>query len=142
MATPQVVLDTNIIISGLRSRRGASARVLDLVGRGLFEINLSVPLLFEYESVLRRQLSTLEIDEENISELLDFHCRVGNPRSIFYLWRPSLPDPRDELILELAVTAQCDYIVSYNKRDFAGVERFGIQVVDARELLQLIGELS
>jgi len=49
---------------------------------------------------------------------------------------------QDELILELAVAARCDYIITYNKRDFSGVETFGIRVIDPRTFLQEIGELT
>jgi len=42
-------------------------------------------------------------------------------------------------VLELAVAAGCDAIVTYNKRDFRGVGRFGLRVLDARELLSEIG---
>jgi len=53
----RVVLDTNVIISGLRSQRGAAFRVLSLVGSGLFEHCLSVTLAFEYEDAIKRSVS-------------------------------------------------------------------------------------
>jgi predicted nucleic acid-binding protein len=53
-----------------------------------------------------------------------------------------LRDAKDEMILELAVTAVCDYIITYNKRDFEGAQRFGIEVVTPREFLERIGELK
>ena len=51
-------------------------------------------------------------------------------------------DPNDDMVLELAVAAGCNYIVTYNLRDFQGAEQFGIRVVTAKEFLQDIGELS
>ena len=60
---------------------------------------------------------------------------------IYFLWRPHLRDPKDHLVLEVAVAARCEYIVTYNKSDFRGVEGFGIEIVDAREFLEVIGEL-
>lgn len=50
-------------------------------------------------------------------------------------------DPKDEMVLELAVAAGCDTIVTYNKRDFRGVEKFGIRLLTAQEFLQELGEL-
>ncbi len=52
--TPQVVIDTNVVVAGLRSKLGAAFKLLALVGTGQFEIHLSVPLVFEYEDVLLR----------------------------------------------------------------------------------------
>jgi predicted nucleic acid-binding protein len=50
----RVVLDTNVIVAGLRSRRGASFLVLDLVEKGELSIILNAPLIEEYEDVVRR----------------------------------------------------------------------------------------
>jgi predicted nucleic acid-binding protein len=59
---------------------------------------------------------------------------------IFFHWRPHLRDPEDEFILELAVAGGCRYIVTFNARDFAGAEQFGIQVISPGTFLRLIGE--
>jgi predicted nucleic acid-binding protein len=77
-----------------------------------------------------------------VDDVIDYICSVANRRRIFFLWRPYLKDPKDDMVLELAVEARCDYIVSYNKRDFAGVEKFGLQVLTPRELLREIGEIA
>jgi len=137
----QIVLDTNVLVAALRSRKGASYRLLSLIDSGKFEINLSVPLVIEYEDVLTRLCLELELSKSDMGDLLDYLCRVANRHEVYFLWRPSLKDPKDEMVLELAVTAGCRHIVTYNKRDFAGVEQFGIEVLDAREFLQLIGDL-
>ncbi|MEM1094228.1 MAG: putative toxin-antitoxin system toxin component, PIN family [Bacteroidota bacterium] len=134
----QIVLDTNVLVAALRSRRGASFKLLSLLTSGRFEINLSNALLFEYEDVLMRQYQALSLTSRDIATVLDFLCGIANLHEVYFLWRPSLRDPRDEMILELAVSASCRYIVTYNKRDFVGVERFGIKVVDAREFLLIL----
>lgn len=67
---------------------------------------------------------------------------MANLHEIYFLWRPYLPDPQDDMVLELAVNAGCKYIVTYNKRDFRGTETFGIEVVTAKEFLEKIGALS
>ena len=141
MGPAQIVLDTNILVSALRSRRGASFRLLSLLGSGRFEINLSVPLLFEYEDVLTRLQGDLRLSGQDIDDLLNYICSIANHHEVYFLWRPTLKDPKDEMVLELAVTAGCRHIVTYNKRDFAGVERFGIEVIDAKEFLKTIGEI-
>jgi len=139
---PQVVLDTNVVYSGLRSRRGASFKLLSLVGSGRFEIHLSVPLVLEYEEVLQEKKRDLGLTEADVDDVLNYLCRVAGLHEIHFLWRPRLKDPDDEMILELAVGARCDYIVTYNKEDFPGVEKFGVELVMSRDLLQKIGALS
>ncbi len=141
MRLPEIVIDTNIIVAGLRSRRGAAFRLLELVGTGRFEINLSVPLLLEYEDVLLRETLALSVSPSVIESILNFHCQVARHHQIFFLWRPFLRDPKDDLVLELAVKANCDYIISYNKRDFVGVEQFNLRVLDPGEFLLQIGAL-
>lgn len=138
----QVVIDTNVFFSALRSKKGASYKLLSLIDGGKFKANVSVPLLFEYEDVAKRSSSALSLSHAEIDDILDYLCTVANRHEIFFLWRPFLKDPKDDFVLELAVEAQCDYIVTYNQKDFKGVERFGIKTLTPKEFLQLIGELS
>ena len=142
MGPLQIVLDTNVLVSSLRSQHGASFRLISLLGTGAFQINLSVPLVLEYEEVLRRQKRSLRLTQTAISDLLDYLCAVANLHAIHFLWRPTLPDPGDDLLLDLAANADCQYIVTYNKRHFKGVETFGVESVTAKELLVIIGALS
>ena len=140
MSGLQIVVDTNVIVAGLRSNRGSAFQLLKLIGTGKFTINISVPLILEYQDVLLRQLSVLGLSKEDISDLIDYFCSVGQQHEIFYLWRPTLRDPEDEMLLELAVKAQCDYVVTFNVRDFQGSDQFGIKIVTPNEFLQAIGE--
>ena len=142
MTVPEIVIDTNIIIAGLRSRNGSAFRLLELVGSEQFNIHLSVPLVLEYEDVLLRQLSNLTINVSDIQNFIDFHCAVASHHQIFFLWRPYLRDPKDDMVLELAVKAECDSVVTYNTRDFAGIEQFGISAITPAEFLDSIGALS
>ncbi len=139
MALPEIVLDTNVLVAGLRSRRGASFQVLSLVGSEHFGINVSVPLVLEYEDVLLRPQTRIPLSRTAIEDVLDYHCAVARHHEIFFLWRPYLKDPRDDLVLELAVKAGCQFIVTFNERDFAGCERFGIEALTPGEFLRRIG---
>jgi putative PIN family toxin of toxin-antitoxin system len=141
MPIPQVVLDTNILVSGLRSRRGSAFQILSLVGTGKFDIHLSVPLVLEYQEVLHRQSSNLYITAEDVENLIAFYCSIATRHQIYFLWRPYLPDPKDDMVLELAVKAKCDSVVTYNFRDFVGIEKFGLKVVSPVEFLITIGVL-
>ena len=133
-----VVLDTNVLVAAMRSRRGASYRLVTLLGAGKFEVNVSVGLVLEYEDALRRNAP---LGREDLDDVLDYVCSVAHKPKIYYLWRPMLRDPNDDLVLEVAVAGGCDAIVTFNRRDFAGVERFGIRILSPREFLSEIGEL-
>lgn len=140
MRPPKIVLDTNVLVAALRSRRGASFRILSWIGTGRFEISLSVPLVLEYEDALLRQPQESGIDPDDVSALLDYLCAIGRHQSIFFLWRPLLRDPKDDLVLELAVAGGCEAIITHNLRDFAGTEKFGVRALTPREFLNEIGE--
>lgn len=132
----RIVLDTNVVVAALRSRRGASNKLLSLVGSGRFDAVISVPLVLEYEDVLLRQLEHLPYTADEIKEIIDYLCAACEPQAIYYLWRPILRDPKDDMVLEVAVAAGCDTIVTFNVRDFQGAERFGLLVQTPAEFLK------
>lgn len=138
----RVVLDTNVLIAALRSRRGASFALLSRISQQAFEIALSVPLVLEYEEAALKHLDSTSLGEADVRAVLDYMCRVGRHQPIFFLWRPFLPDPEDDMILELAVAAECDAVVTFNRTDFAGAEKFGIEVITPVDLLDRIGALK
>lgn len=143
MVETNVVLDTNVLVAGLRSNRGASFKLLSVLGkRSSLQIHLSVPLVLEYEATILAQRSALGLSVEEIEDVLDYLCSIAAHHEIFYLWRPFLRDPKDDMVLEVAVAAGCESIVSYNKADFQGSERFGVDVESAKEILVRIGVLK
>jgi predicted nucleic acid-binding protein len=129
------------VVSALRSQRGCAFQVLDATGREHFDIALSVPLVLEYEAALAEQRSA-PITESDIRVVLDYLCGVGHQQPVFFLWRPLLPDPKDDMVLELAVAAGCRAVVTYNVRDFRGAEGLGVQVWTPLDLLRTVGLLS
>ena len=141
IVVPRIVIDTNVLVSAVRSRRGASFRLLSLVGGKEFEITVSVPLTFEYEDALMRIVPGI-LAASDVRDLLDYLCEVADKRRVFYLWRPVLSDPRDDHVLEAAVAGGCDAIVTFDRRHFAGAERFGVRVMGPKEFLIDVGELK
>jgi putative PIN family toxin of toxin-antitoxin system len=137
----QVVIDTNVFISALRSQYGASYKLLMLLESDKFAINLSVPLVIEYESIAKGMAQKLGLTFQDIDDILNYIIKISNWHKIYYLWRPFLKDPKDDMILELAIVANCDTIITYNKRDFVKLEQFNLQVLTAQEFLMQIGEL-
>ncbi len=115
--------------------------MLSLVGTGKFDVVISVPMVLEYEGTARRILEETSLDEEDVEAILDYLCLVGKQQEVFYLWRPILRDPQDDMILELAVAAGGATIVTFNVRDFQGAEQFGVKVMTPQEFLREIGEV-
>jgi putative PIN family toxin of toxin-antitoxin system len=139
---PRVVIDTNVVIAGLRSRRGVAFRLLSEVGKGRFEIALSVPLVLEYEDALSRHAAVTRLRQSEVDAVLDYFCSVAHLQRIFYLWRPFLADPKDDLVLEVAVAARCRSIITYNVRDFVGADQFGVGVLEPGPFLRSLGVLK
>ncbi len=135
-----VVIDTNVIVSSLRSKRGASFKLISLLISDLFRISISVPLILEYESVLIRKLNDKLYSKADIDDYLDYICKIGDRRKVYFLWRPFLKDVKDDMILELAVESNCDYIITFNKKDFVGSEKFGKEVLTPSEFIKKLME--
>ncbi len=138
MSLPQVVLDTNVLIAAMRSRTGASWRLLELLASGSFQFHLSVPLVFEYQEVLLRELADDILSPKEVDVIVDYICSVGIPHQIQFLWRPTLSDPDDEFVLELAVAAGVEYIVTHNIKDLLYASSFGIKVVTPGQFLRIL----
>ena len=138
----RIVVDTNVFISALRSTRGASYRLLMMIGKADFEIAVSVPLVLEYEDVAKRMLAEIGLGAADVDDVIDYLCAAAHRREIHFLWRPFLNDPRDDHVLELAVEAGCEAIVTHNVRDFHGADQFGIRVLGPAEFLESIGGTS
>ena len=136
-----VVLDSSVLVAALRSRQGASFRLLELLRDEQFEIAVSVPLALEYEAVLVRHAAELSLSREAAVGVVDFLCGVAHRQDIHFLWRPSLPDPQDEFVLELAVAANCAAIITHNVRDFVGAKKFTLQVLTPAAFLTRIRTL-
>ena len=131
----RAVIDTNVLHAGLYSAKGVAHQLLRLVERGRLIPILSTTLLFEYEEVLKRHQEMLGLSHRAIEDVLDGFCVSGECHRIHFLWRPQLPDPKDDHILELAVAAGNVDIVTYNIRDFVGAASFGIRIMRPVELL-------
>jgi putative PIN family toxin of toxin-antitoxin system len=123
----KVVLDADVLVVALRSRRGASAAWLRAGLRREVEMLASVPLMVQCEAVMLRpeHQSASGLSTRELSALIDAIAAVAIPVSISYLWRPMLRDPDDELVLETAVNGNANLLLTFNERDFAGAWSFG-----------------
>jgi putative PIN family toxin of toxin-antitoxin system len=133
--TIDIVLDTNVLITALKSSRGTSYQLLALLEDNQFRVHISTTLVAEYEAVLKRGL--LSLSETQIDDVLDFLCARATHHSIYYLWRPILKDPGDDFVLELAVKSQAR-IITWNIIDFKRAKSLGVLVQTPREFLDFL----
>ncbi|HXM42356.1 MAG TPA: putative toxin-antitoxin system toxin component, PIN family [Bryobacteraceae bacterium] len=132
-----IVLDTNVVISALRSRRGASFAILRQIGKTWVPL-ISVPLILEYEAVGKREAERLGLPASTVDAIVRAFCSLGRETDVYFRLRPFLPDPGDEFLLELAVAGHAGAIVTHNVRHFAGAELFGVRVMTPRGFLGTI----
>jgi putative PIN family toxin of toxin-antitoxin system len=133
------VLDTNVLVAGLFSRRGASFWLLERVVDGRLPIAVSVALALEYQDVLLRpaMLTQSWANAGQVSAVLD---AILGPAALVQpirvRRRPAPPDPGDDLVLECALEANVGAIITMNVRDFAGVsESYGLRILKPGDLV-------
>ncbi len=132
-----IVIDTNVLLSSIYSNKGASYKLLSIINSKKFRVNLSNPLVYEYEEILKLKS---QLDTKHIDSILNYICSIGKKHKIFYLWRPKLKDVDDDFLLELAVKSK-SIIVTLNGKDFKKSSEFGIKVMTPKEFLKYIGEI-
>jgi len=135
----RVVLDTSVLVAPVRSQNGASNLLLTFVGQGKLKLLASPPLFLEYEDVLLRpsQVEAHMWPAERIDRLLRGIAQRLEPVEIRFQWRPQLPDPGDEIVLETAVNGRADALVTHNRKHFLPLERlFGIPVLTPGEVVR------
>ena len=133
-----ILMDTNVLFSGLYSSSGASFQILRLIDAEKVKLVISTTLLFEYEDVLKRKQTELGLSHKQVDIILDNICAFGKFQAIHFLWRPYLKDPKDDHVLEVAVASKTKIIVTHNLKDFKGVEKFGIKAISPGKFLETI----
>jgi putative PIN family toxin of toxin-antitoxin system len=138
----RAVLDTNVLYAALYSSRGASNALVTLVRDGIVIPFISVTLVLEYEEVLTRQKRVLQLSQADVRAFLGFLVNQSEQVKIYYLWRPCLKDPKDDMVLEVAVTAGVEFIVTHNTKDFEGAGQFGVRAVTPGWFVKNFGGLK
>ena len=127
----QVVLDTNVLVAALRSKSGASHRLLELLGDSRWRPNVTVAVVLEYEAVLKRDCREFGLTDVDVDDVVDAICSQAGLHRLYFLWRPVASDPNDDLMLEAAIASHSDFLPS---------SRFSI-IFTPREFLILLKEL-
>ena len=115
----EIVVDTNVFVAAMRFEGGASREVLRRALVGRYRPVFGNALWLEYEDVLGRDLWTPTTTAEERLRVLAALVSVGRWVTISYGWRPNLPDEGDNHLIELAVAAGADAIVTFNVRDLS-----------------------
>ena len=135
----RVVLDTSVVVSAVRSRHGASNRLLTLAHSGAFQILATPALFLEYEEVIARPEHRVVhgMTPDRMHAFLIGLAAIIESVRIFYQWRPQMQDSDDEMVLETAINGQADVIATHNLKDFAGVaSKFNVRVASPARLIR------
>lgn len=125
-------------MAGLRSNRGASFQILRAIRAGDIRIAVSVALVLEYESVVLRPGLLPHFTADELRGIVDGLCQLADHQQVFFAWRPFLPDPDDDLVLELAVAASAAFVITHNISDFRGSESMGVRAITPATTLDII----
>ena len=132
-------MDSSVFVAAVRSQNGAFNALLTLVGQRKLGLLASPPLFLEYEDVLLRpaQMQAHGWPAERIERLLRVIAQQLEPVEIRFQWRPQLPDPGDEMVLETGVNGRAGALVTHNRKHFVPLEKlFGIPVLTPGELIR------
>ena len=132
------ILDTSVLVAGLRSNRGARFQILRAIRAGDIRIAVSVALVLEYESVVLRPGLLPHFTSDELRRIVDGLCQLADHQQMFFAWRPFLPDPDDDLVLELAVAASAAFFITHNISDFRGSESMGVRAITPATTLDII----
>jgi len=132
-----IVLDTNVIVSGILRPYSKAAAILRLAATGTIKLAYDLRILSEYQDVLSRPKFSLA--KENINAFLDQVEKEGVLVSVTPL-KFRLPDPDDEPFLEVALAARAEAIITGNKRHFPKKEYQGTRILSPAEFLESFGD--
>jgi putative PIN family toxin of toxin-antitoxin system len=137
----RIVLDTSVLVAGLRSRSGAGNAVLRLVAERRLMLLATPPLFLEYEDVLNRPEHRLAhgLSPQQLEDFLQELAALIEPVELHFRWRPQVHDTNDEMVLETAINGDAEALVTYNTADFSvAAERFGLPVLTPAQLLKKV----
>ena len=134
----RAVLDTNVILAALLSRRGAAFEILQRLRNGEWKLVLSNHLLLEYEEVLKRNAPALALTHEEIDLFLNAICLAADCFPLPPVQTPRLPDADDEPLLRLAESSGARIITTHNLRHLTTAANYGVRVLPPHEFLSIL----
>lgn len=139
MVPCQVVIDTNVMVSAYRSRKGAAFELVRRIGDPRFKLNVSTALLLEYEAKLKAAMATDGLtDLWKVDRFLDVLAAMAHRRSIYFSFRSEEFHAGDAFIVDLAIASGARFVITYNLRHFTGLKRYGRIAMRPRDFLRLL----
>ena len=135
----RIVLDTSVIVAGLRSALGASHQLLRQIASGSISPLLTSTLFLEYEDVLKRPEQRIAhgLSLTQIDGFLSALASASEAVNVHFRWRPMLADAADEMVLEAAINGRAEALVTHNVRDFEPAARLlKLRVIRPGEFLK------
>ncbi len=132
----RVALDTNVVFEGLTIQKGACGLIIDAWFASIIDVFVFDALAYEYLDVLSRKLSEQRWQREKTTlvTLLEKAQFV----QISYTWRPTSPDPGDDLVIDCAMNANA-LLITANLKDFqTAVNNLGLHVLSPIEFVNLL----
>jgi len=138
-----VVIDTSVLVAAARSRQGASFGLVSSLPNPQFEFALSVALYTEWQSVLTRpEHLPPGLQADDALAYLRYLASIAHLQDVYYLWRPFLRDPNDDMVLECAVASGSQYLITHNVRDFMRSAELGVKPITPAAFLSLLRSSS
>ena len=138
----RAVMDTNVLVAGLRSLNGASYELLARLKTGDWSLVISNTVLGEYHEILHREAESVDLTHREADSYIDALCVLAERFSPATPWQPAASDPDDEAIIQLAREARVQYLVTHNVRDVSRAAQFGVRVVRPAEFLEILRQMK
>ena len=132
----RIVIDSNVVVAAMRSKKGWSHRLVYALGIDpRWQPCISGPLLQEYTEQVFGHACIPGWTRKECDDFLNYICASCQWVQVHFLWRPLLPDEDDHMVLEAAIAASANFIITFNKQDFEPAKSFGIQMLTPREFM-------
>ena len=128
----KIVLDTNVLVSGLLNPYGASAEIVGMLSSGILSLCYDSRIITEYKEVLSRP--KFQFDQKKVSDLLAFLEMTGEIAATQPL-TVRLPDVHDEVFMELAIASGAVFLITGNIKHFPADKCQGVKIVTPQQFL-------